>query len=112
MYSGNDEVIIPNKDEIKVTKVEGKNVINIPYGTKMSDSAINAGNYEIDNIKLSSLNGYVIGFTDKDKKDEVKIILPKGTIEKSGEKSIDISKNVKDEDGNYVADANKKDFQL
>ncbi|MHB9946052.1 cell surface protein [Clostridium botulinum] len=121
VYSGNDEVITPKKDKIKVERIDGKNVITIQYkdkdgnSIKMDDSAINPENYEIDNIKLSSLNGYVIGFTDKDKKDEVKIILPKGTIEKGtiaepSEKSIDISKNVKDEDGRYVAETDKKDF--
>ncbi|WP_409070177.1 cell wall-binding repeat-containing protein [Clostridium sp. FAM 1755] len=109
VYAGNDEVIQPTNISVD-SNSNGKNIITVKYENKMDDSAINPENYEIDNIKVSSLNGYVIGFTNKDVKKEVQIILPKGTIEKSGKKSVDISKNVKDEDGRYVADANKKDF--
>lgn len=90
----------------------GKNVLTINYGSgkKMTDSALNLANYKLDGVPLNdpSFVGTTIGFTSSDK-EEVKITLAKGNIKgDKTEKLVEISKNVKTDAGEFIADSEDK----
>lgn len=96
-----------------------KNVIRIQFkeiksdsdkNIKMSDSALDLGNYKINGVKLDneSYDGTSIAFTSENDKDEVEIRLTKGNIDSDDDDNdLVLSQDIKADDGRYLVN-NKK----
>ncbi|WP_269317695.1 hypothetical protein [Exiguobacterium sp. KJ 601] len=81
--------------DFAVTATAAANVITLPFGTPMTNSAIDLSNYKLDN---KALPAGTIAYFDGSKQ-QVKIELPAGTIARSQDAVLTVSSNVVSEAG-------------
>ncbi|MBG0917842.1 hypothetical protein [Exiguobacterium sp. SRB7LM] len=81
--------------DFAVTATAAANVITLPFGTPMTNSAIDLSNYKLDN---KALPAGTIAYFDGSKQ-QVKIELPAGTIARSQDAVLTVSSSVVSEAG-------------
>ncbi|APF25925.1 cell wall binding repeat 2 family protein [Clostridium sporogenes] len=114
VYDGENESFKLDKDVAGVITVSDngnkRNKITINFDKKMDDSAVDLKNYKLAGVSLNAISGTTAGFVDKSDQHKVEITLGEGSTDKTENKKIRISKDVKAEDGTYVADKNDNEF--
>ncbi|HDK7157357.1 TPA: cell wall-binding repeat-containing protein [Clostridium botulinum] len=110
VYDGENEAFQPKAVEVKPNKDEKRNKIAIDFDKKMDNSAVDLKNYKLAGVSLNAISGTTIGFVDGSDQHKVEITLGEGSTDKTEHKKIRISKDVKAEDGTYIAASDDKEY--
>lgn len=116
LYDGENKALTPDDTDITVNPVvsEKRNKITIDFKTKMDNSAVDLKNYKLAGVSLNNISGTTIGFVDgtTTESSKVEITLGEGSTDKTETKKIRISKDVKAENGKYIADVDDNEFTV
>lgn len=103
-YSATNGTAYYGLGTIVVSQSGSANVITIPYQTKMTATAVDTTNYQLDGMPLPV--GSSAYFTDSTKF-SVQLKLPAGTIDSSVQRLLAFSKNILTDDGRVIETSGK-----